>query len=48
MSEQLPPIKKVKPFKTYLFEGLMIFLAVLLGFFAENMREEYADKNREK
>jgi hypothetical protein len=40
--------KKAKPLKSYLFEGLMIFLAVLLGFFAENVREEYADKNKEK
>jgi hypothetical protein len=37
-----------KQLKSYLFEGLMIFLAVLLGFFAENMRENVADKNREK
>jgi hypothetical protein len=29
-----------KPWKEYLLEGLMIFLAVMLGFFAENIRED--------
>jgi len=37
-----------KNFKEYLPEGLMIFLAVTLGFFAENIRENLADRNREK
>jgi hypothetical protein len=31
---------KPKPWKEYLLEGLMIFIAVMLGFFAENIREE--------
>jgi hypothetical protein len=39
---------KPKPWKEYLLEGLMIFLAVMLGFFAENLREHISDNNREK
>ena len=31
---------KPKPWKEYLLEGLMIFIAVMLGFFAENIRED--------
>ncbi len=31
---------KPKPWKEYLLEGLMISIAVMLGFFAENIREE--------
>ena len=38
---------KPKPWKEYLLEGLMIFLAVTLGFFAENIREHQLEKNRE-
>ncbi len=37
-----------KPWKEYLLEGLMIFLAVMMGFFAENLREHISDNNREK
>lgn len=37
-----------KPWKEYLLEGLMIFLAVMLGFFAENLREHISDNNRER
>ncbi len=33
-----PEVEK-KGFKEYAFEGLMIFLAVTMGFFAENLRE---------
>jgi hypothetical protein len=36
-----------KPWKEYLLEGLMIFLAVTLGFFAENFREHISDSHRE-
>ena len=32
--------------KHYLFEFFMLFLAVLLGFFAENMREQHAEAER--
>jgi hypothetical protein len=38
---------KAKPWKEYLLEGLMIFLAVTLGFFAENFREHITENNRE-
>jgi hypothetical protein len=39
---------KPKPWKEYLLEGLMIFLAVTMGFFAESYREHRADKEKEK
>ncbi len=35
-----------KPWKEYLLEGLMIFLAVTLGFFAEQIREHHVEKER--
>ncbi len=38
---------KPKPWKEYLLEGLMIFVAVTLGFFAENLREHISDSHRE-
>lgn len=34
--------------KHYFFEFFMLFLAVLLGFFTENMREHYMESKREK
>ena len=37
-----------KPWKEYLLEGLMIFLAVSLGFIAENIREHLSEQNRKK
>src|SRR5665213_1471729 len=37
-----------KPWKEYLLEGLMIFLAVTMGFFAESLRERISDGEREK
>jgi len=37
---------KPKPWKEYLLEGLMIFLAVFMGFIAENIRERIVEKNR--
>lgn len=37
-----------KSFKEYLLEGLMIFLAVTMGFIAENIREHFTDKETEK
>ncbi|TAM97801.1 MAG: hypothetical protein EPN39_10510 [Chitinophagaceae bacterium] len=37
---------KPKPWKEYFLEFLMIFLAVTLGFFAENIREHYVEKER--
>ncbi len=42
-----PEIEK-KGFKEYLLEGLMIFLAVFMGFIAENIREHIVEKNRER
>ncbi len=42
-----PHIEK-KSFKEYLLEGLMIFLAVTMGFIAENIREYFGDKAKEK
>jgi hypothetical protein len=42
-----PDVEK-KNFKEYLLEGLMIFLAVTMGFFAESLREHIGDNNREK
>ena len=41
-----PHVEK-KSFNEYLLEGLMIFLAVTMGFFAENIREHFVDKERE-
>jgi hypothetical protein len=42
-----PHIEK-KSFKEYFLEFLMIFLAVTLGFFAENIREGFAERRMEK
>jgi hypothetical protein len=39
---------KEKPWKEYLLEGLMIFIAVTLGFFAENIREGITEKNKKQ
>jgi len=42
-----PQVEK-KRFREYFLEFLMIFLAVTLGFFAENIREHLSDKSKEK
>jgi len=42
-----PNVEK-KNFKEYFLEFLMIFLAVTLGFFAENIRERISDNAKEK
>ena len=42
-----PDVEK-KNFKEYLLEGLMIFLAVTMGFFAESLRENINSKDKEK
>jgi len=39
---------KPKHWKEYFLEFLMIFLAVTLGFFAENLREHYVENERAK
>ena len=47
-SHQVHSHAKEKHFKHYLFEFFMLFLAVTLGFFVENIREHYVENNREK
>src|SRR4030095_16922978 len=42
-----PKLEK-KNFKEYFLEFIMIFLAVTLGFLAENIREHFVDKNHER
>ena len=42
-----PKVEK-KNFKEYLMEGLMIFIAVTIGFFAEKIRENISDREKEK
>lgn len=37
-----------KKFKEYLLEGVMIFIAVTMGFFAESLREHIGDNHKEK
>jgi hypothetical protein len=39
---------KPKPWKEYLLEGLMIFLAVTMGFFAETIRENISENGKAK
>ena len=39
---------KKKNFKEYFLEFLMIFLAVTLGFFAENVREHFDEEKTTK
>jgi hypothetical protein len=41
-----PEVEK-KGFKEYLLEGLMIFIAVMMGFFAESLREHRTEKSKE-
>src|ERR1700704_1737560 len=41
-----PQVEK-KNFKEYFLEFLMIFLAVTMGFFAENIRERIVDNDKE-
>ena len=39
---------KEKPWKEYFLEGLMIFIAVTMGFIAENIREHLSEQNKKK
>ena len=39
---------KPKPWKEYILEGFMIFIAVTMGFFAEQIREHFVEKNIEE
>ena len=42
-----PQVEK-KTFKEYLFEGIMIFIAVTMGFIAENIRENITENRKSK
>ena len=42
-----PHVEK-KSFKEYLLEGLMIFVAVTMGYIAENVRENITDNHKER
>jgi len=42
-----PEVEK-KTYKEYLLEGLMIFLAVMMGFFAESLREHISENSKAK
>jgi hypothetical protein len=44
--KQFPNYYIQKQFKAYFFQFLMIFLAVILGFIAENIREEYIETKK--
>jgi len=46
-TEKLVP-SKGKNAKEYLLEGLMVFIAVSLGFFAEQLRQSIVDKQHER
>lgn len=43
-----PHVHHSKKWKDYLYEFLMLFLAVMSGFFMENQREHYVEKQRAK
>src|ERR1051326_5052984 len=43
-----PDRHRDKKLKEYFLEFIMIFLAVTLGFFAENIREHFADRSKER
>jgi hypothetical protein len=43
-----PHVHHGKKWKDYFYEFLMLFLAVTLGFFVENLREHYVESQREK
>jgi hypothetical protein len=45
--EKMQSVSK-KKLKDYLLEGLMIFVAVTLGFFAESIRENMNDRKKER
>lgn len=48
MEVQHHPEVEGKSLKAYVLEGLMIFLAVTMGFFAEGLRENISKKEKEK
>ncbi|MEJ0032776.1 MAG: hypothetical protein WDO15_21510 [Bacteroidota bacterium] len=48
MSENPTPHRPPGSWKAYLLEFILIFLAVMLGFFAESYRESLGDKEKEE
>ncbi|MGC4022221.1 MAG: hypothetical protein QM734_09885 [Cyclobacteriaceae bacterium] len=46
--EDIKPIRKEKGIKSYFFEFLFMFLAVFMGFGAENFRESLSDRAKER
>lgn len=46
--ESPPPSPSGRNWSSYLFEFILLFLAVTLGFFVENIREYYNERNQEK
>ncbi len=42
------PTKEAESLKKYLIEFILVFAAIVLGFFAENVREYYSDRDKEK
>ena len=40
--------KKSRKNREYLFEFLVIFIAIVGGFFSENLREHFIDRHKEK
>ncbi len=48
MEENSSPEKRKKKLKEYLLEGLMIFVAVSMGFFSENIREYIGETKQEE
>ncbi|MDE3124931.1 MAG: hypothetical protein KGK14_05405, partial [Bacteroidota bacterium] len=48
MEFHIPKIsrEKTKHFREYLLEGFMIFIAVFMGFIAENIREHISDNSK--
>jgi hypothetical protein len=48
MSLKHHPEGESKRFKEYFFEFIMVFLAVTLGFFAENLRESHTERDEER
>ena len=48
METHHPHVHHQKKWKEYLFEFLMLFLAVTIGFFVENTREHYVEQKRAK
>ncbi|MFM7858210.1 MAG: hypothetical protein ACKO96_41400 [Flammeovirgaceae bacterium] len=51
MEEPIQPAitqKKTESIRKYLIEFVLVFAAIVLGFFAENLREYYSDRDKEQ